>query len=117
MKRLSNPEGGARKNPLSACDRGVRCVAIMVVQQSDMRESTRRQALYFVLIALYLLHNDFWLWNSSQLLAGIPMGLVYHVVFCVAASLLMLGLVRYAWPQHMATEGEEGDPVNAKELP
>ncbi len=82
-----------------------------------MRELARRRALYFVLIALYLLHNDLWLWNSARLLAGIPVGLVYHVGFCVAASLLMLALVRQAWPRHLADEHGEGDPGNAEELP
>ena len=78
-----------------------------------MRESTRRCALYFVLIALYLVHNDLWLWNNPRLLAGIPVGLVYHVGFCVAASLLMLALVRYAWPRHLAAEQGERNPVNS----
>ena len=81
-----------------------------------MGESTRRRALYFVLIALYLLHNDLWLWNNPRLLVGIPVGLAYHVGFCVAASLLMLALVRYAWPRHLATEHGQGDPVCGREL-
>ena len=104
------------ENLLRACEQGLLCVAITVGQQSDMGESTRRRALYFVLITLYLLHNDLWLWNSPRLLAGIPVGLVYHVVFCVAASLLMLGLVRHAWPRHLAGEHEERSSVNIKEL-
>ena len=113
MKRLSNPEGGAKENPLRACDQGVLCVAITAVRQNDMRELTRRCALYFALIALYLVHNDLWLWNNPRLLAGIPVGLVYHVGFCVAASLLMLALVRYAWPRHLAAEQGERNPVNS----
>ncbi len=107
MKRLSNPEGDSKGNPLGACDQGVLCVAITALQLNDMSESTRRTALYFVLIALYLLHNDLWLWNNPRLLAGIPVGLVYHMGFCVAASLLMLALVRRAWPRHLATERED----------
>ena len=44
-----------------------------------MEESIRRRALYFVLAALYLLHNDLWLWDNPLLIVGIPVGLVYHV--------------------------------------
>ena len=81
-----------------------------------MRESTLRRALYLVLIALYLLHNDLWFWNNPRLLAGIPVGLVYHMGFCVAASLLMLALVRQAWPRHLADEHGERDPVNSEKF-
>ena len=80
-----------------------------------MEESIRRRALYFVLAALYLLHNDLWLWDNPLLIVGIPVGLAYHVVFCVAASLVMLGLVRYAWPRHLSSEPVDDDPIARQE--
>ncbi len=80
-----------------------------------MTESMRRKVLYFFLVVLYLLHNDLWLWNNPRLVAGIPVGLLYHIGFCVAVTLLMYGLVHQAWPRHLATERGGDDPVARKE--
>jgi hypothetical protein len=57
-----------------------------------------RATLYLALVALYLLHNDLWLWNDGRLIAGLPVGLLYHVLFCLAVTVVMLLLVRFAWP-------------------
>jgi hypothetical protein len=54
--------------------------------------------LYAALAALYLLHNDLWLWNDSRLWLGLPAGLIYHIGFCVAASAVLGLMVIYAWP-------------------
>jgi hypothetical protein len=55
-------------------------------------------SIYGALVALYLLHNDLWLWNDSRLVLGLPAGLAYHVGFCVAASAVLALLVTFAWP-------------------
>ena len=54
--------------------------------------------LYAALAALYLLHNDLWLWNDSRLWLGLPAGLVYHIGFCVVVSAVLGLMVVYAWP-------------------
>jgi hypothetical protein len=54
--------------------------------------------LFALLGVLYLLHNDVWLWNDSRLWLGLPMGLVYHMFYCVAVSVVLGLLVIYAWP-------------------
>ena len=54
-----------------------------------------RRILYSLLVVLYVLHNDFWFWGTSQIALGLPIGLLYHIVFCIAASLLMYSLVKY----------------------
>ena len=54
--------------------------------------------LYAALGLLYLLHNDLWLWNDARLVLGLPVGLVYHLGYCLAAALLFAALVRWAWP-------------------
>jgi hypothetical protein len=62
---------------------------------------TRRRwatLLYAALAALYLLHNDLWLWNDSRLWLGLPAGLVYHIGFCIAASALLGLTVVFVWP-------------------
>jgi hypothetical protein len=60
--------------------------------------------IWFWLIAtLYLLHQDFWFWQSARpLVFGfLPVGLAYHAGYCLTASLLMWALTRFAWPAHL----------------
>lgn len=57
-----------------------------------------RWALYAALLILYLLHNDLWLWNDARLVFGLPVGLLYHVVFCLVTSVVLAMLVKWAWP-------------------
>lgn len=65
----------------------------------------KRGLLYLALVALYLLHNDLWLWNDSRLVLGLPAGLAYHVGFAIATSIVLTLLVIYAWPDHLDREG------------
>jgi len=72
---------------------------------------TRRRwatLLYAALAALYLLHNDLWLWNDSRLWLGLPAGLVYHIGFCIAASAVLGLTVVFVWPP-----GVPGAPAGA----
>ncbi len=48
--------------------------------------------------ALFVLRYDFWSWNDARLVAGLPLGLTYHVAFCFAASAVLALVVRFAWP-------------------
>jgi hypothetical protein len=62
-----------------------------------------RMLLAAAVIALYLLHQDVWLWRAARpLVFGfLPVGLAYHAAFCIASALLMWALTRYAWPAHL----------------
>ena len=57
-----------------------------------------RVTAYAALPALYLLHNDLWLWDDPGRFLGLPVGLTYHVLFTAAVVLAMWRLVRVAWP-------------------
>ena len=63
----------------------------------------KRALLVFLTLLLYALHQDFWLWRQARpLLFGfLPVGLVYHVGYSVAAAALLGALVRWAWPRHL----------------
>ncbi|MCI0414114.1 hypothetical protein L0222_15115 [bacterium] len=65
-----------------------------------------RYILYLALFGLYLLHNDVWLWEDACLIYGFPSGLLYHIAYCVVASVLMLLLVKFAWPSHLEVEAD-----------
>ncbi len=65
-----------------------------------------RAVLYGALIIFFLLHNDLWLWDDSSNGLGLPVGLVYHIAYCLVAAGLMALLVRFAWPSEIAVEAE-----------
>ena len=50
--------------------------------------------LYCLLVLLFFLHNDFWFWKTPQLVLGIPIGLIYHIGYCLVATLLMAAFVK-----------------------
>ena len=72
-----------------------------------MKKTIPPWILFLSLIVLYLLHNDFWLWNNPNLVLGIPASLFYHVLFCIVAFLLMFMLVNQAWPKYLGTQNEK----------
>ena len=51
--------------------------------------------LYSLLVLLFVLHNDFWLWDNAQIVLGIPIGLLYHIVYCFVATILMAIIVKF----------------------
>jgi len=66
----------------------------------------KRLVLTLAVIALVILHQDFWNWRTSRpfVFGFLPIGLFYHVCFTVAASLLMWALVKFAWPSRLEEE-------------
>ncbi len=66
-----------------------------------------RTTLYAALLLLFVLHNDLWQWTDSSRLLGLPIGLTYHVAYCLAAMGLMALLVKYAWPWIPTSEDSE----------
>ena len=73
-----------------------------------MSRTLIRRLLHAALVLAFLLHNDIWQWDDDTRLAGLPVGLTYHIGFCLAVALLMGLLVRYAWPTHLDA-GDAGD--------
>ena len=70
-----------------------------------------RRLLYFALVVLVALHQDFWGWYDASFVLGLPSGLTYHLFYCLAAAGMMALLVRFAWPHHLDddTAGEPGE--------
>jgi hypothetical protein len=60
------------------------------------------------ILALYLLHQDFWFWRAAApvVLGFLPVGLFYHVCYTLVISALMWALVKYAWPSRLEAEGQ-----------
>lgn len=74
-----------------------------------MKPATVKGLLFAALGLLYLLHNDLWIWDDPTLVAGLPVGLFYHVLYCLACALMMWLVCRYGWPAGLDADGvEEG---------
>lgn len=67
------------------------------------RRRARNLALLALVTAVYVLHQDFWNWQRIEpLLFGfLPVGLAYHLGYSMLATLMMVVLVRFAWPTHL----------------
>jgi hypothetical protein len=63
----------------------------------------RTVALAALVVLVYFLHQDIWFWRESRpfVFGFLPIGLFYHAAFTVASSLLMVLLVKFAWPAHL----------------
>jgi len=74
--------------------------------------------LSLLVVAVYVLHQDFWNWHDKTLVFGfLPIGLAYHAVYCVAASITLAILVKFAWPSRLEEEVEAlAEPMEASEL-
>jgi hypothetical protein len=66
-------------------------------------KSSRKILITFLILAVYLVHQDSWNWHKvSPLVFGfLPIGLAYHVGYSILASILMAVLVKLAWPKHL----------------
>ncbi len=65
-----------------------------------------RALLYLGLGALFLLHNDWWLWTSDARFLRLPAGLAYHLIYCLVVVVWMTLLVRHAWPRGVGDDVE-----------
>ena len=57
-----------------------------------------RPLLYGLLLLFLVVRHDLWWWNDARFALGLPIGLTYHIGFCLFAALLMGLLVLFAWP-------------------
>jgi hypothetical protein len=71
----------------------------------------KRLFLVGLVIALYVLHQDFWFWRAARpfVFGFLPVGLFYHVCYTLAVSLVMWLLVRLAWPAQLEAEVQPGE--------
>jgi hypothetical protein len=66
-------------------------------------KSLKRVLLTLLVVAVYLLHQDFWNWKrATPLVFGfLPVGLAYHAAYSILAAATMAVLVKFAWPKHL----------------
>ena len=66
-------------------------------------KSGKTVVLTVFVIAVYLLHQDFWNWKKAEpLVFGfLPIGLAYQAGYSILAAIMMAVLVKFAWPAHL----------------
>ncbi len=77
-----------------------------------------KKLLLFLMIAgVYVLHQDFWNWKSTDIVLGfLPIGLAYHVGYSILAAIMMAVLVKFAWPTYLEhSEPHDSNPDKSKE--
>ncbi len=59
--------------------------------------------LYLLTVLLIVLHQDFWNWDKvdPRWFGFLPVGLWYHLGYCVAAAVLLALFVAFTWPTHL----------------
>ena len=74
----------------------------------------RNWLLAAAVVAVYLLHQDFWFWTAARpLVFGfLPVGLFYHAVYSLVVAVLMWALMRFAWPAHLEADAESAGTVS-----
>lgn len=70
-----------------------------------------RWLLGIAVALFYILHQDIWFWDTARpLVFGfLPIGLFYHAAYSVAVALLMMALIRWAWPTELERAVESTD--------
>lgn len=65
-----------------------------------------RRWLFVLLALLFVARFDLWAFGDATLVLGLPVGLLYHALYCLAAALLLWALARWAWPADLDPEAE-----------
>ena len=56
------------------------------------------RVVWGLVIALAILHYDFWYWDDRTLVLGfLPVGLAFHALFSLACGLTWAAATRFAW--------------------
>lgn len=50
---------------------------------------TSRGLVLLMLLVLFGLHHDLWWWDADDRLLGLPIGLTWHVLLCLAVAVSM----------------------------
>ena len=66
---------------------------------------------YLLVLAFFLVRFDFWAMGEGSFALGLPWGLTFHVLYCLAAVGVLGLLVKVAWPSELeAGLDREGAP-------
>jgi hypothetical protein len=63
----------------------------------------KKLLLLLLILAVYAGHQDLWNWDKAapMIFGFLPAGLAYHAAYSIACSVLMVILVKTAWPKKL----------------
>ena len=67
-----------------------------------------RFLLVAAMAALFILRHDDWLASRDIRVLGLPASLTWHVGLCLAATLVMVLAVAFAWPRGLDDDEPQG---------
>ena len=80
----------------------------MARDQNHASSKTGRNLIACLAIAMAVLHQDFWWWDSDWLVFGfMPIGLAFHAAYSITAACLWGLAIKIAWPYHLEALAEE----------
>lgn len=80
------------------------------------KASRNKKIAWSLVIALAVLHYDFWFWADTSLVFGfLPIGLFYQVLISVAAGIVWWLMVQLAWPSHIEEWADEAQERESSE--
>ena len=84
-----------------------------------MKKFLKPALLTLMVVAVYLLHQDFWNWRRVEpLVFGfLPVGLAYQAGYSILAMATMAVLVKFAWPAHLEDTVPQQTPAAARKEP
>ncbi|QDU55474.1 DUF3311 domain-containing protein [Aeoliella mucimassa] len=66
-------------------------------------------AVWIIIAALLVLHQDNWNWNSDTMVFGfMPIGLFYHACISLAAAATWFLATLFCWPAELEKKKEPG---------
>lgn len=78
------------------------------VTQRQPTSTAGRNLIILLAVAMAVLHQDFWWWDSDRLVFGfLPIGLAYHAMFSIVAACLWALAIKIAWPHHLEAFADE----------
>ena len=78
---------------------------------SRRRGRTGTVLVWCAAAVLFVLHQDYWLWDDRTLVLGfLPIGLAYHALYSIAAGVLWACAVRFAWPSELEDQAMQTSP-------
>jgi hypothetical protein len=77
----------------------------------------KKLLLFILVVAVYVLHQDYWNWNKTEpLVFGcLPIGLAYHAGYSILCAITMWVLMKTIWPKHL--EIEDSNPKSEIQNP
>lgn len=67
-----------------------------------------RTVVWLLVLAIAILHYDFWYWDDRTLLFGfLPVGLAFHACLSVVSGIVWALAVRFAWPARVEAWADE----------